>query len=212
MPSSSGPSAASRPVRLRHHRLRQRAGRLSRRHRQAAAAEHGRGDPWPAAGERQRAATQAELRVERFTTEAHEVIESPDVDLVIILTSMRRARASRRARPSRPGKHVLVEKPLATTLDGGGRRSSSWRRRSRGHPRLRPVHRAEPDLPGDRPPHPRAATSARSARRARATAGPAPGGASGSTEPGGGCLFDLGVLQPHHARPAASARRSASRP
>jgi predicted dehydrogenase len=65
--------------------------------------------------ERQRAATQAELRVERFTTEAREVIESPDVDLVIILTSggehARLAGAALEA-----GKHVLLEKPLATTL------------------------------------------------------------------------------------------------
>jgi predicted dehydrogenase len=50
-----------------------------------------------------------------FTTEYQTVLESPDVDLVLILTSMREhgpiAQAALRA-----GKHVLVEKPMATSL------------------------------------------------------------------------------------------------
>ena len=45
-----------------------------------------------------------------------EVIDAPDVDLVIILTSM-----PEHARPAaaalKAGKHVLVEKPLATSLE-----------------------------------------------------------------------------------------------
>src|SRR5215218_7166268 len=45
----------------------------------------------------------------------HAVVEDPDVDVVLVLTSMndhgRLARAALEA-----GKHVLVEKPVATTL------------------------------------------------------------------------------------------------
>jgi predicted dehydrogenase len=56
--------------------------------------------------------------VDRFTTDERAVIESPDVDLVLILTSMpehgRLARAALAA-----GKHVLVEKPMAMTLEEG---------------------------------------------------------------------------------------------
>jgi predicted dehydrogenase len=56
------------------------------------------------------------IEPERFTTDERAVIESPDVDLVLILTSMpehgRLAHAALQA-----GKHVLVEKPMAMTLD-----------------------------------------------------------------------------------------------
>jgi predicted dehydrogenase len=65
--------------------------------------------------ERQRAAALAELRVERFTTVAGDVIGAPDVDVVVILTSSgEHARLARAALEA--GKHVLLEKPLATTL------------------------------------------------------------------------------------------------
>jgi predicted dehydrogenase len=54
--------------------------------------------------------------IPRFTTACEEVIGSPGVDLVLILTSPRShgqlARAALEA-----GKHVLVEKPMAATLD-----------------------------------------------------------------------------------------------
>src|SRR5580765_7658942 len=64
----------------------------------------------------QRAATCHELGMQRFTTEAQEVIASPEVDVVLILTSMiEHARLARAALEA--GKHVLVEKPLATSLD-----------------------------------------------------------------------------------------------
>lgn len=53
--------------------------------------------------------------IEAFTTDPREVIESPDIDLVLVLTSMPEhgplARAALEA-----GKHVLVEKPMAMTL------------------------------------------------------------------------------------------------
>jgi predicted dehydrogenase len=54
--------------------------------------------------------------IERFSTEYREVVEAPDVDLVLVLTSMPEhgpiARAALEA-----GKHVLVEKPMAVTLE-----------------------------------------------------------------------------------------------
>src|SRR5687768_4013262 len=56
------------------------------------------------------------LHTLHFTTEAQEVIDAPDVDIVLILTSMsEHARLARAALAA--GKHVLVEKPLATSLE-----------------------------------------------------------------------------------------------
>ena len=57
-------------------------------------------------------------RVPRFTVDYQELVESPDIDLVLVLTSMPlHAPVSQAA--LRAGKHVLVEKPLATTLEEG---------------------------------------------------------------------------------------------
>ncbi|MGW5360540.1 Gfo/Idh/MocA family protein [Actinopolymorpha pittospori] len=59
---------------------------------------------------------QDELGIPRFTTDYREVVESDDVDAVLVLTSMAEhgpiAKAALEA-----GKHVLVEKPMAITLD-----------------------------------------------------------------------------------------------
>lgn len=56
--------------------------------------------------------------VPRFTVDYQELVESPDLDLVLVLTSMPlHAPVSRAALES--GKHVMVEKPLATTLEDG---------------------------------------------------------------------------------------------
>jgi predicted dehydrogenase len=56
--------------------------------------------------------------VPRFTQDYHELVESPDIDLVLVLTSMPfHAPVSRAALEA--GKHVLVEKPLATTIEEG---------------------------------------------------------------------------------------------
>ncbi len=63
-----------------------------------------------------RAVAERQFAIDAFTTDAREVIESPEIDLVLVLTSMqehgRFARAALEA-----GKHVLVEKPMAMTLE-----------------------------------------------------------------------------------------------
>jgi len=65
-----------------------------------------------------RAAVMEGCRVPRFTVDYQELVESPDVELVLVLTSMPlHAPVSRAALLA--GKHVLVEKPLATTLEEG---------------------------------------------------------------------------------------------
>ena len=54
--------------------------------------------------------------IENVTTDPQKVIESPNVDAVLILTSMpEHGRLSKAALEA--GKHVLVEKPMAMTLD-----------------------------------------------------------------------------------------------
>ncbi|HEU5430703.1 MAG TPA: Gfo/Idh/MocA family oxidoreductase, partial [Thermomicrobiales bacterium] len=69
--------------------------------------------------------------LEHFTTDPAEVVEAPDLDAIFVLTSMpehyRLARAALAA-----GKHVLVEKPMAMTLEEASdlvdlaRRSPGW--------------------------------------------------------------------------------------
>jgi predicted dehydrogenase len=57
-----------------------------------------------------------QLGLPQFTTQEKDVLSSPDVDVVIVLTSMNEhARVARAA--IEVGKHVLLEKPLATNLD-----------------------------------------------------------------------------------------------
>lgn len=54
--------------------------------------------------------------IPRFTTDYRQVVEADDVDLVLVLTSMlEHAEITRAALHA--GKHVLVEKPMATSLD-----------------------------------------------------------------------------------------------
>ena len=140
--------------------------------------------------EAQRAAACAVLGTTRFTTTAEDVITSPDVDLVIILTSMpehaRLASAALRA-----GKHVLVEKPLATTLDDA-KALVALARSSPGHLVCAPFTILSPTFQ----------TMSRRIRAgdigkpcsARARYGWAgPDWSEWFYKPGGGCLFDLGV-------------------
>ncbi|MYJ79915.1 MAG: Gfo/Idh/MocA family oxidoreductase [Caldilineaceae bacterium SB0670_bin_27] len=62
-----------------------------------------------------RPVVQDRLGIERFTTDYEEVIDS-DVDVVMVLTSMREHGPITRAALA-AGKHVLVEKPMAVTLE-----------------------------------------------------------------------------------------------
>ncbi len=140
--------------------------------------------------ETQRATTCASLGIERFTTDAAEVISAPDVDAVIILTSMpEHARLATLALEA--GKHVLVEKPLATTLPDA-QALVELARRSPGHLVCAPFTILSPTFQ----------TLARRIRQgdigkpcsARARYGWAgPDWTEWFYKPGGGCLFDLGV-------------------
>lgn len=63
----------------------------------------------------QRESTCSLLGMTRFTTNPQDVIDSPDIDAILVLTSMpEHARLAGAALAA--GKHVLVEKPLATEL------------------------------------------------------------------------------------------------
>lgn len=140
--------------------------------------------------ENQRDAAAAALGPHRFTTAEEAVLASPEVDLVIILTSMpshaRLASAALRA-----GKHVLLEKPLATTMDEAVA-LVELAKHSPGHLVCAPFTVLSPTFQ----------TIAGRIRRgdigkpcsARARYGWAgPDWSDWFYRPGGGCLFDLGV-------------------
>ena len=78
---------------------------------------NGLAEPALACGrESQRHFAATQLRSVRFTTEPDDVLHSSEVDAVVILTSMpQHARLARAALEA--GKHVFVEKPLATSLN-----------------------------------------------------------------------------------------------
>ncbi len=140
--------------------------------------------------EAQRATACATLGLERFTTQAQEVIASPDVDVVLILTSMT-AHARLGIAALDAGKHVLMEKPLATTLEDG-QALAARAKDSPGHLVCAPFTILSPTFQ----------TLARRIRRgdigkpcsARVRYGWAgPDWSEWFYKPGGGCLFDLGV-------------------
>jgi predicted dehydrogenase len=58
----------------------------------------------------------AEFGVERFTTRYQDLLDMPEVDLVLVLTSMPEHGPITRAALA-AGKHVLVEKPMSVNLD-----------------------------------------------------------------------------------------------
>ena len=140
--------------------------------------------------EAQREAARAALGPVRFTTDAQEVIHSAVVDIVIILTSMpehaRLASAALKA-----GKHVLLEKPIATSL-ADAQALVELAQDSFGHLVCAPFTILSPTFQ----------TLARRLRQgdigkpcsARARYGWAgPDWSEWFYKPGGGCLFDLGV-------------------
>jgi predicted dehydrogenase len=140
--------------------------------------------------ESQRTNAAAELPEAQFTTKADDVISARDVDLAVILTSMpEHAKLARAALNA--GKHVLVEKPLATTTEEA-KELVELAKRSRGHLVCAPFTILSPTFQ----------TMSRRIRAgdigkpcsARARYGWAgPSWTDWFYKPGGGCLFDLGV-------------------
>ena len=70
--------------------------------------------------ESRRTLVEDEFRIGRFSTHARDVIDADDVDLVLVLTSIP-AHAELATAALANGKHVLVEKPMATRLDEAAR-------------------------------------------------------------------------------------------
>ena len=133
-----------------------------------------------------------------------DLVEDDGVDAVLVLTSMREhgeiATAALRA-----GKHVLVEKPMATTLAEAERLLEAGGRRA-GRPGLRAAHPALADVPRRCTRASRAARSAARSRPAPATAGPARTGRRGSTSTAAApCSTSASTTSPPCA--ACSARR-----
>ena len=139
---------------------------------------------------RQRTRVLDELRVPRFTEDSSELIGADDIDLVVILTSSRdHAKLARAA--LEVGKHVLVEKPLATTLEEA-QTLVELSKQSRGHLVAAPFTVLSPTFQ----------TIARRVRNgdigqvalARARYGwSGPDWSEWFYAKGGGALFDLGV-------------------
>jgi predicted dehydrogenase len=131
-----------------------------------------------------------EFGIQNFTTDFHKVVESDEVDLVLVLTSMPEhgpiARAALEA-----GKHVLVEKPMAVTLEEAAQ-LVELARKSPGylvpapHVILSPTYQAiwRHLRRGD-------IGKVLSARALYGWAGPSWG--QWFYRPGGGSMFDLGV-------------------
>ena len=142
----------------------------------------------PTAGKRD--AVVARVGSGRAVTSAQAVLEAEDVDLVGIFTSMN-AHGPLTLQALAAGKHVLVEKPMATSLEEG-RTVLAAAENAPGllvcapHVLLSPTYRAIRGLLG-------ASTigSVLSARARYGWAGPSWG--KWFYEPGGGSLFDLGV-------------------
>ena len=145
---------------------------------------------WAGGREGQRSEALGALHARRFTTESPEIISAADVDVLIILTSMpEHARLA--AAALQAGKHVLLEKPLATTLDDA-RSLVELARHSPGYLVCAPFTILSPTFQ----------TVSRRIRQgdigkpfsARARYGWAgPDWSEWFYKPGGGCLFDLGV-------------------
>jgi len=66
--------------------------------------------------EERRRLMREQFGVQRITDRYQEVIESPDIDLVLVLTSMNEHGPIAHA-ALKTGKHVIVEKPMSTSLD-----------------------------------------------------------------------------------------------
>lgn len=140
--------------------------------------------------ERHRQRAREEWRVPDFHTDYAELLARDDLDAVAVITPMPQ-HASMAMAALRAGKHVLVEKPMATNLDEA-RALSEAARTSRRHLMCAPFTLLSPTFQ----------TIARRLRRgdigkvvsARGRYGWAgPDWAEWFFKPGGGALFDLGV-------------------
>lgn len=128
--------------------------------------------------------------IPRFTGDSRDLLGSPEIDLVLILTPMP-THAGLAEAALRAGKHVLLEKPLATTFDEGVR-LVELARTSHGLLGCAPFTVLSPTFQ----------TLAQRVRAgdigkpclARARYGwSGPWWSEWFYRPGGGCLFDLGV-------------------
>ncbi|HAB15119.1 MAG TPA: Gfo/Idh/MocA family oxidoreductase [Verrucomicrobiota bacterium] len=140
--------------------------------------------------ESQRTRVLQELGPVRFTVQPEEICADPDIDIVIILTSMSE-HAALADQALAAGKHVLVEKPLATSLDDA-EKVLATAQRSKGLLVCAPFTVLSPTFQilsrriraGD-------IGQPCSARARYGWAGPS--WSEWFYRPGGGCLFDLGV-------------------
>jgi predicted dehydrogenase len=131
-----------------------------------------------------------ELGLPQFTTKEKDVLSSSDVDVVIVLTSMNEhARVARAAIEA--GKHVLLEKPLATNLDDAQSLVTLAKERRR-HLVCAPFTILSPTFQTMRTRIERGDIGKACLARARyGWAGPSWN--EWFYKPGGGALFDLGV-------------------
>jgi len=143
-----------------------------------------------ACGRRNQRRIAKQLGIANFTTDADEIIERRNVELVLVLTSMLAHGPLTRA-ALKAGKHVLVEKPMSVDLEEA-RELAELARRSRRHLFCAPFTVLSPTFQtmgcrirrGD-------IGKVVSARGRYGWAGPSWG--SWFYRPGGGALFDLGV-------------------
>ena len=129
--------------------------------------------------DRKRRGAAAHYGVDPELTGPAAVIAHPEVDVVLVLTSMNEHGPLTKA-ALEAGRHVLVEKPMATSLEEAAELLELVADGSRAA-RLRAAHPAQPDVPR----HPRGgarrARSDGSSAGGRATAGRGRTGTSGST-------------------------------
>ena len=152
-----------------------------------------------------RKATATRFGIETDLSGPEELLDRDDVDTVLVLTSMNQHGDLALAGLER-GKHVLVEKPMATSLEQAATLvSAAATAASSPAPGLRAARRAVADVPGDAPARERRRGRAALPRPAPATAGPDRGGASGSTSPEAArCSISASTTSPRCA--ASSAR------
>jgi predicted dehydrogenase len=140
--------------------------------------------------ESQRELAIGQLKIQNFTTDYHELLRSPEIDLVLVLTSMiEHGPVVQTALEA--GKHVLVEKPIAVSLEEAAR-IVELSKRSRGYLVCAPCVTLSPTYKSiGRRVQSGAIGKIFSARARYGWSGP--WWNEWFYAKGGGCLFDLGV-------------------